>query len=78
MKIVINNPSLEEQLIHKSKELKMKLDDLIEKLLCDNIKEDEFKIDEKEILESIENIKNGNTTEFKSITPHDLFTQIGI
>jgi|GEM_PF-4279994 len=79
MQIVINNPSLEEQLVAKSKELKIKLDDLIEAILSDKLKEDrEFKIDEKYLLNSLENIKNGNSKEFKKMTPDELFGSIGI
>ena len=79
MQIVINNPSLEEQLINKSKELKIKLDDLIEKLLFDKIEEsNEFEIDEDDVLKTLENIKNGNHSNFKTLTPQELFDKIGI
>ena len=79
MQIVINNPSLEGQLILKSKELKIQLDDLIEHILSDGINDDKlFKIDEPYILKTFENIKRGNTKEFKEISPKDLFKEIGI
>ncbi|MFK5975271.1 MAG: hypothetical protein QM493_02075 [Sulfurovum sp.] len=79
MQIVINNPSLEESLIAKSKKLKIKLDELIETILNDKIKADrEFKIDEEYLLNSLENIKQGNKKEFKKMTPNELFDSIGI
>lgn len=41
MQITINNPSLEAQLIAKAKKLQIKVDDLIEKFLSNQVQEDE-------------------------------------
>jgi len=44
MQIVINNKSLENELLEKSKELKIKVSDLIEKILSDKLKEEKDKV----------------------------------
>ncbi|MEA2027647.1 MAG: hypothetical protein U9N49_01545 [Campylobacterota bacterium] len=78
MQIIIDNPSLEAQLIAKSKELKIKVDELIERLLADKIKEEEFYIDSKYAQQALDNIKHHNASEFQKISPNDLIKQIGI
>ncbi len=58
MQIVISNKTLESRLIEKSKKLKIKVDDLIEKLLRDKLKEEsEFKFTKKDPLINIKKLK---------------------
>jgi len=78
MQIIIDNPSLEAQLIAKSQKLKIKVDELIERLLADKINEEEFTIDTQYAQKALDNIKHRNASEFQKLSPDELIKQIGI
>ena len=64
MQIIIDNPSLEAQLIKRSKELKIKVDQLIEKLLSDKIEEQQtFHYRKKNPFENIKKLEYNDSNE---------------
>ena len=64
MQIIIDNPSLEARLLAKSKELKIKINDLVERLLSDKIEEEQtFHYKKKDPYTNIKKLEYSDDTE---------------